>query len=294
MAKYRLLVARFPYRPEEPECVDWLMGLEGWAATDPRLEMEVHRFADTPITMTRNQAVRTALREDFDLLLMVDNDVAPDVERGFDPSARPFWPAALEFVLGHPGPCVVGAPYCGPPPHENVYVFRWKAKESHCPDRGVSIEQYGREEAAALSGIQEVAALPTGLILFDVRAFKALPAGRPAFSYQYKGDGPECAGCGQPRPGEQAEKASTEDVVLTRDLSLAGVKQYCAWDSWAGHVKRKVVRKPRPVTPDAAAEEIRAAIAARRTLSTERMVDVKRGGLPRLGANGRAAAGTKA
>lgn len=130
-----------------------------------------------------------------------------------------------------------------------------------------------------MAGVQEVAALPTGLILFDVRAFKKLPP--PWFTYQYKGDGPECPGCGQAKPGLQTEKASTEDVVLTRDLSLLGIPQYCAWDSWAGHIKRKVVRKPRPITPDAAGRKLRDAIRANRPHGNESIIQVQRGGLPK-------------
>jgi hypothetical protein len=283
MPKFRLMVARFPYRPEEPETVDWLMELVSSCDRDPRLaETEVVRIADTPITMTRNDAVLRAVQGGYDLLLMVDNDMAPDCEsraKTPDPEAKPFWPVALDFVLNHPGPCVVGAPYCGPPPDENVYVFRWRNKESHCADPSDSLQMFTREEAAALSGVQEVAALPTGLILFDVRAFAKLPP--PWFSYQYKGDGPDCPACKQPFPRLQAEKASTEDVVLTRDMSLVGVPQYCAWDSWAGHVKRKVVRKPRPMSPDAAAQKIREGIVNRNPGQGEKLVHVRRGDLPR-------------
>lgn len=277
MPKYRMLVYRFPYRPEEPELVDWLMGVAAYS--DPRIEIDCARKGDTPITMTRNEAVLKAQRGGYDLLLMVDNDMAPDCELGEDRTAKPFLPTAIDFVLGHKGPCVVGAPYCGPPPDEWPYVFRWRNNESHNADPSGHLEMYTREEAAAMTGVQECAALPTGLILCDVRAFAAVPM--PWFSYQFKGDGPECERCGVPRPGPQAEKASTEDVVLTRDLSIAGVPQYCAWDSWAGHVKRKVVRKPRPLTADAVSRQLRDVCRSGRPLSTERLMDVKRGNLPR-------------
>lgn len=280
--KVDLLVARFPYKPEEPELVDWLMGLEPSCMRDGRIgRFDVMRFADTPITMTRNAAALEALKGGYDLLLMCDNDTIPDVERGEDPQAKPFWPVALDFVLNHPGPCVVGAPYCGPPPEELPYVFRWRNKESHAANPTESLQMYTREEAAAMSGVHEVAALPTGLILFDVRAFRALPP--PWFTYQYKGDGPECPACGEPKPRFQTEKASTEDVVCTRDMSILGVRQYCTFDSWAGHVKRKVVRKPRPVTPDVAAVKIREAVRSNGRLSTESLVQVRRRpGLPKF------------
>lgn len=280
--KVDLLVARFPYRPEEPELVDWLMGLEPACVRDGRVgRFDVAKFADTPITMTRNAAAMEALRGGYDYLLMVDNDVAPDCERGEDPLAEPFWPVALDFAINHRGPCVVGAPYCGPPPEELPYVFRWQNRETGSANPSESLQMYTREEAAAMSGVQEVAALPTGLILFDVRAFKALPP--PWFTYQYRGDGPECPACGFDVPRLQAQKASTEDVVVTRDLSILGVRQYCAWDSWAGHVKRKVVRRPRPVTPDAVARRLRETVRSGALLSTERRGYVRRRpGLPRV------------
>lgn len=275
MAKFDLLVARFPYRPEEPELVDWLMGLEPSCVRDGRIgRFDVKRFADTPITMTRNAAVLYAIQGGYDLLLMCDNDTIPDVERGEDATAKPFWPTALDFVLNHAGPCVVGAPYCGPPPEELPYVFRWRNKESHTANPDESLQMFTREEAAGMAGVHEVAALPTGLILFDVRAFKVLPP--PWFTYQYKGDGPECAACGEPKPRLQTEKASTEDVVCTRDMSILGVRQYATFDSWAGHVKRKVVRKPRPVTPDAMGLKLREVAKSGTRLSDESLVRVKR------------------
>ncbi len=50
------------------------------------------------------------------------------------------------------------------------------------------------------------------------------------------------------------QKASTEDVTNTRDISLAGLVQlgynpvHCAWSSWAGHWKARNVEKPNIIT----------------------------------------------
>ena len=84
-----------------------------------------------------------------------------------------------------------------------------------------------------MHGIQEVAALPTGLILIDMQAIQKFTEHHdpPFFYYEYDTD-------------KQTKKASTEDVTFTRDLSLAGIKQYCNWDAWAGHWKRELVYGP--------------------------------------------------
>ncbi|HUR52942.1 MAG TPA: hypothetical protein VMZ71_02340 [Gemmataceae bacterium] len=260
MPHYKLAVGRFPYGgTEHTECVDWLIDVSWKLSRDPRFTVCFLKENDTPITMTRNKMFQDAIRMGADFLLIVDSDMAPDVERG-DPEARPFLESSLQFVLDHPGPCVVAAPYCGPPPHENVYVFQWLNRETGVPveDAGLKLDQFTREQAALMRGITEVAALPTGLMLIDVRALKALPA--PHTYYEYAGDGPACQACDQKKRGPEVEKISTEDVTFTRDLSMAGVKVYCNWDAWAGHVKKKVVRKPRPYTVDVVAQKMREAI----------------------------------
>jgi hypothetical protein len=43
--------------------------------------------------------------------------------------------------------------------------------------------------------------------------------------------------------------ASTEDVAFSRDLTYAGVPLFCAWQSWAGHIKPKMVGKPLEIPP---------------------------------------------
>lgn len=273
MPKFKILLARFPYGGrEESECVDWLIDVCGEIRADPRFELYRGRINDTPITMTRNAALVGAVESGMDFVMMVDSDMAPDCELGVDPAAKPFWPTTIEFMLDHKGPCVVGAPYCGPPPHENVYVFQWADRETDSPNSDGRIEQFTREQAAVMAGIQETAALPTGLIIFDTRAFKGHP--HPWTYYEYEGDGSPCEKCGVRTPGPQAKKGSTEDVTLTRDLSLAGVPQYCNWDAWAGHVKRKVVRKPRLLKADAVATRMHQAIVSRRR-EGESLVEAK-------------------
>ena len=269
MPKYRVMFGRFPQHKEEAsECVDWLIETAVDIARDPRFELVGQRpfpaaglrLSDTPVTMTRNQMFRKALELNIDILLIVDSDMAPDLYVGEDPRAKRFWPSTIDFMLNHEGPCVVAAPYCGPPPVENIYVFQWGNQESGHPNADHQIVQYTREQAAIMTGIVEAAALPTGLMAIDMRAIKKL---EPPFTYyEWKDD------------KWQDEKASTEDVTFTRDLSLVGVKQYCNWDAWAGHVKRKIVGKPRPVCADMVAQKLHAGILSGRERG-DRLVEVK-------------------
>ena len=240
--------------------------LRGWFAdtmlkckSDERIgEILDKDFSDTPITMTRNAAVQMAKKAKADVLVMIDSDQYPDRELAEgDPLAKPFWDTSFDFLYKRRiegKVTVIAAPYCGPPPHNNVYVFRWANWNNYSPDQNIRIEQYTREEAAHRAGIEDVAALPTGLSMFDMRAFDLID--HPYFYYEYKGDGELCNHCGQRKPGPQAEKNSTEDVTVTRDISLHGQEKlgyspiFVNWDAWAGHWKPLCVDKPKPLTID--------------------------------------------
>jgi hypothetical protein len=159
---------------ECPDGRNWMIDTLVKARTDPRISgVTVADYSDTPLTMTRNRAVVDARKDGVDVLVMLDSDQAPDMYLGSDPEAVPFWDAAFNFIYNHydRGPVCVASPYCGPPPHENIYVFRWRAASSDNPDDQFALEQYTREEAVEMSGIHECAALPTGLIMFDMRCF---------------------------------------------------------------------------------------------------------------------------
>lgn len=254
MPKFDVLVARFPGgHSEHPATTDYLLKIQTNAIRGKvggvTLNLQHWRISDTPITMGRNDAIQEALRRDVHFLLMIDSDMAPDLYLGRCPYAKPFLETSIEFMLKSNKPCVVGAPYCGPPPHENVYVFSWQNIASNKAGLGgASLEQYSRQEAGVLRGIQKCGALPTGLILFDMRALKNHPY--PHTYYEFEGDSKPCEKCHQRTPGPQARKASTEDVTLTRDLSLRGVPIYCNWDAWCGHFKLMCVGKPIPITSD--------------------------------------------
>lgn len=244
---------------------------------DPRVGAMIQvDYSDTPIPMMRNRAVAAAQAAQADLLVMLDSDNVPDVE----PGGKPFWDTSFDFAYRHwaKGPVAVAAPYTGPPPHENIFVFRWANFETGNPDPDLRLEQYGREEAAHMAGIHPAAAAATGLILFDMRLFGLYPG--PYFYYEYEEEGQACPQCGRRRPGPQTHKASTEDVTMTRDLNLLAREMlgynpvHCNWDSWAGHAKVKITGKPRVITTDQIGEIYKETI--RRNLSSqEKLVFVR-------------------
>lgn len=242
MPKFKVLLAEFPYGGTVcHETSDWIVEAVESMRDDPRIGKDgVFRWSinDTPITLGRNRCLLVAEKHNIDFVLMIDSDLAPDLLVGDDPKALPFWPTAWEFVTKHEGPCVIAAPYCGPPPIENPFLFRFENQQSDHPGIDFKLTQFTRHEAAVAVGIERVAALPTGLMLIDMRAVKNLR--HPRFYYEWTDE-------------TQAFKASTEDVTFSRDLALAGVPLWVAWDCWAGHVKRKIVGKPTRI----AAEDVR-------------------------------------
>lgn len=266
MNKYKIALCRFPGSGwEHSGLATWLMTTFHEMKQDARVEAVLSIVkSDTPITMTRNATVKDALAAGCDYILMVDSDMSPDYLVGRDPRAMPFWKTAWDFLMrrreeedlhtdmlgsraGYSDeringesavafpPATVAAPYCGPPPNELCFVFHWHCRESEGPDPAFSLEMIDREDAARRGGIEEVAALPTGLILYDARVFRELSP--PWFDYEWA-------------DVERSEKASTEDVFQTRNASQLRLPQYVLWDSWACHVKTKEVGKPRILTAD--------------------------------------------
>jgi hypothetical protein len=138
-----------------------------------------------------------------------------------------------------------------------------------------------------MTGIQHCAALPTGLIMFDMRAFdltepKAKQAGLldrlmapieqqfsdkvPVTLAQTREFAQRCLDAKQDAENSwfyyewtdqyQSEKASTEDVTATRDIASHGTLELgynplrVNWDAWAGHWKVKCVDKPVRITSE--------------------------------------------
>jgi hypothetical protein len=260
-AKVNVLIAQFAYGGNGgvpmtlPSHVSWFAKVYAEMKADERIgQIALHTLSDTPITMTRNRAVQTAVVGDYDMILMIDSDNQPDCELKTDPSAKPFWQTSFDFAyerLMRGVPTVVCAPYCGPPPHENVYVFQWEMHENS-PLSSFSLEPFSRQVASTMTGIRAVAAGPTGVTLYTTNAFELMKP--PYFYYEYK-DEPY-----------QTEKASTEDVTNFRDINLLGTEKfgepivYCNWDAWAAHTKVKNVRKPWTAKSDDVNDRFRTAI----------------------------------
>jgi hypothetical protein len=299
--KYKISLCRFPGSGwENADLATWLMQTFHKMKCDERIEaIGSIVLSDTPITMTRNRAVKEALAHGHDYILMVDSDMIPDYLLGQDPNARPFWDTAWQFMMDRrqaeddyfkslvcdsngvsiPGtlesatqardtrfpPVTIAAPYAGPPPYECVYVFRWADSESDCPDPNMRLQMLERQEVYRYTGIQEVAALPTGLILYDVRVFSHPDNDPPWFDYEYA-------------DREHSIKATTEDVFQTRNASFLGMPQYCAWSCWAQHLKWKKVGRPQPLTVDRVHHTLEAAVR-RGHKPDERVQFVRRGPL---------------
>ncbi len=242
-------------KAQHPDVSQWLLRTLPPAAKDKRISDIVYAdMADTPITMCRNQAVLEARDVGADVCVMIDSDMQPDMDLG-EPDVVPFWDTAFDFIYNNydKGPHVVAAPYGGGPPHENVFVFQWTNQQSdHFDDADLNLSQYTREQAFQMAGIQPCAALPTGLIMYDMRVFELTEpkdaTESPWFYYEWGS---------QEFPAKYAaSKASTEDVTATRDMSLAGVIQlgynpvHVAWSSWAGHWKPKCVGRPRLINSE--------------------------------------------
>ncbi len=276
--KLNLFFAFFPYggnggiSSEHPSIRRWFTRTMLKAKADERIsDIMDSDFSDTPITMTRNACVRRARDSGADVLVMCDSDQHPDYELDRGDQGRPFWDSSFDYLYDHyaKGPVVIGAPYCGPPPNENVYVFKWANRESEHPNMDMSIQQYSREEAAIMAGIQECAALPTGLIMFDMRVFDLIAP--PWFYYEYT-------------DSYESEKASTEDVTCTRDLAMTGQERLgynpikCNWSAWAGHWKPKCVGKPRLLTTDQVNDKYRDAVLHGKPRNL-RMVEVTANGV---------------
>lgn len=258
---------------EHPDVGEYLTDLSLLLTKESRIyEMAVLEMADTPISMCRNRAVIEARKANADLLLMIDSDMCPDCELSEDPEAKPFWQTSFDFIDAHwdKQPMMVAAPYGGPAPCHNVYVFDWTNKRNDGHETDMQLDQFSRHEAALQTGIKPVGALPTGLILTDMRLFDVIDPKKRFLELRNLGLSAAEAMAACPKWFDYewsdiygSEKASTEDVFATRNLSLASIAKYgansihCNWDAWAAHWKPEKVRKPRTLTADRVSQTYR-------------------------------------
>ncbi|SFH96934.1 class I SAM-dependent methyltransferase [Planctomicrobium piriforme] len=261
-----------------PEIAFWLAKLNKELAEDPRIDrVAVTKAGDIPLTMARNEVVKKAMDNGFDVILMLDSDNQPDLYDGKKDWAKPFWKTSFDFLYERACrglPTVVCSPYCGPPPHptgggeENVYVFYAADYETGRLENAFHFKAYDRLTASQMRGIQEIAAGPTGVILYSTDAFRLMPIGEMSDGQVL--DGYAKGEISQERALRllrmkswffyeftdqyQTQKASTEDVTNTREIQMAGIKKFgepvvfCNWDAWAGHLKPKCVGMPEPIS----------------------------------------------
>lgn len=246
---------------EVPEVRRWMCGIVHKMKQDERIgRISELTIGDTPITMVRNQFVKEARSVHADVLVMVDSDINP-LKHVNEPHHKEFFFSSFDFLYNNyeKGPCVIGAPYCGPPKgigSENVYVFEWQNYGDFGQETPFSLEQIPRMLAARMRGIQECAALPTGMIMYDMRAFELIEPCKKSKSevldLLIQGEITKREAIGMLHEGwfyyewedaTASAKSSTEDVTNTRDISLAGQAKlgynpvFCNWDSPVGHWK---------------------------------------------------------
>lgn len=238
--------------------------VEHWNCDHPDIsEVVLWDLTETPIDMARNRCIVEAQEMGCDYVLMIDADMAPDEMR---PGWQPFWESSWEWIRRQRVPTVIAAPYVGPGLHQNIYVFRWAnwVNPEHDPGTTYALRQYTREEAAERAGFEQVAALPTGLILYDLKIFER--AAPPYFYYDFD--------------KKFTKKESTEDVTNTRDLSflwhdVPGAGCWVNWNSWARHVKLTEFGGPQLTTTAAIGDALRRAWT-RGMGPGERVMEVRR------------------
>jgi hypothetical protein len=234
------MLARFPYGgSERTEIVDWCASAQLWAQREERVEkLLMWHINDTPITMCRNRAIRTAIDQEIDFLIMLDSDMAPDIDR-----SKPFLPTAFDFAVGryHESPTIVAAPYCTAAPDRCPTMGRWRTDRDGYP---IKADLFTREEVIPLTGIGPAPFLGTGLMLIDMRIFTGFGGKKlspPWFDYEWT-------------DAERHTKASTEDMFFSRNASMLFAQigrevNFVAWDCWSYHVKQEFVGKPVDMTP---------------------------------------------
>lgn len=248
------------------DIMDWWEQTLIKAKSDPRVA-DIYKcvISDTPITMTRNYSVVHAREEGAHVLVMIDSDQNPQLHAK-EPWYKPFWDVAFNEIYNHygKGPLVICAPYVGSPAAgENVFAFQWGNQGIRGDETQISLDQFTRADAAKLRGLHEIAAGPTGLVMYDMRAFELIEPSTlrrgEVIDRLIRGEMSRTEALAALNEGwfryewsdqRAFNKASTEDVQNLRDISMAGFVKYgynplrCAFDSWIGHWKPWCCGKP--------------------------------------------------
>jgi hypothetical protein len=242
--KWKVMLAMFPYGGvQRSELTPWAMSAAVWAANQKDIDGGLLYWStnDTPITMTRNLAVKAAIHNEVDILVFCDSDMIPDIDK-----AHPFLPSAFKFIKSRwaTAPTIISAPYCMGAPTYSPTMGRWRTHHNGYP---IATALYTREEAAEFTGIQPCSLQGTGLMAIDMRIFTGFPIREeviklppPFYYYEYTDE-------------NNSEKASTEDMVFSRNVTLLFAKHnleigFVDFDSWAYHIKNEFVGKPYSIT----------------------------------------------
>lgn len=248
--KWKVMLATFPYGGvQRDEITPWCMSAALWAHDRADIDGELLYWSvnDTPVTMSRNRAIVTAVNSGADILVLVDSDMVPDIDR-----KHPFLPNAFEFIKSrwHSAPTIISAPYCTAGPDYLPVMGTWR---THRGGFEIKSELYTREEAESFHGIRPCSLQGTGLMALDMRIFTGFEIGGeivklepPWFRYEFT-------------DATNALKATTEDMYFTRQVTLLFAQHgleigYVDWDAWAYHVKPQFVGKPQGVMLRAIAE----------------------------------------
>lgn len=199
---------------------------------DPRIESVHlnHHEGNCPISMLRNIAVKCAMNDRCDYILMIDYDMSPDA-----PGFKPFWKTAWDFILDRRHreaaeelmPATIAAPYFANA-EEHFQAYQWN-DAALAEGRGDELILIDREDALSRRGMGTVVAAQTGLILYDMRVFWYMP--KPWFAYEWKD------------PIEEKVNLA-DDFYQTKNLTVHGFPVYIAWDCWSAHLKQTCVTRP--------------------------------------------------
>ena len=162
-----------------------------------------------PTPAARNNAVEQAKRLDRDLLIMIDNDMLPNME----------WFAFVCSIYRNSKdpPMVIGSPYRGGEPERLVQVL------------DIDLKRVTLEDANKRFGCASVRCCGTGLIAIDMEVFDKIK--HPYFDYVYTDE-------------THSDVQWTEDFYFTNKVHEAEWCVNVTWDHWSGHDKSEIVSRP--------------------------------------------------
>lgn len=288
--KFRVAIAVFTYGGSScaewlrPEIAEWFVDAAMYCRDEPRISELVGpiSIATTPLSYGRNLAFKKAREAGADFLLMMDNDLKPDSRVGLDSRARPFLPAAFNFLADryHLGPHVVAGPYmCVDDGAAKLHAYRTVSRLGIDKTDPAELDMAAvtRHEAAISTGFEPMVSSIIGWSLSDIRVKDLL--GPTGFHHEYD--------------DHHEVRVGTEDLSATRDMVLAAQAKglphplYMNWDGWAGHYKVVMIDKPQVLEVDTAVRSMRAAIEHATEKDVHRVyVDEQRGMLAETNGKG--------